>query len=1787
MTSRAHRPALLCLLAMALAVAAPAQNGPPEQKRGYKRPTISRGSPARPLTRPTGGRPADLSKDYIREHGNDAELTADDVADVVVTSETKSRHTGITHVYLRQRVDGLEVFGADSNFNVGPDGAVLSFGTSFLPEVREGVNRTSPEIGAVAAATAAAAHVGLTPGEPLAIVEEKGGVEQETVLGGGGIASTPIVVKLVYQPVAPGDVRLAWQVDLDEASGQHLWRMTVDAETGEVLHQEDYVVHDNWDLPAGEAGAAASADSAQAGDLEALVTRASPTPVLDGSSYRVLALPKESPNDGPQSLVENPADATASPFGWHDTDQASGAEFTLTRGNNVHAYLDQDSSNAPDAGFDVDGGAGLTFDFEADLAEHAQNYRDAVVTNLFYWNNLFHDVLYRYGFDEASGNFQANNYGRGGLGGDYVRAEAADGAGTNNANFSTPVESATSAGTPRMQMFLWPGDQFGLANQVVVDGVGTFDAAWARFSPAPTVAGTAGAIVNAGNGCAAADYAGAPATDWIAIVTGANTGCQNIDKARRATEAGAEALIVANTSSTRPVLTGSLATPGPAIPVASINLADGNTIRAAVAAGSVTGTVRKHPSHPGIRDGDFENGIVLHEYGHGVSIRLTGGPAVNCLSGDEQGGEGWSDYFAMIMTTNPAIDSGNGQRGMGPYALFQPNRQGAGIRPLPYSRTMEIQPFTYDSIKSGAWLSGATLAVPHGVGHGWAAVLWDVTWDLIGKHGFNPDLYAPWHSGGNNRALQYVIDGLKLQGCGPGFVVARDAIIAAAEALDPGDVCTLWASFARRGLGFGAVQGTTSRADNSEAFDTHPACRAGFVGNVAASPAINVVNVGSTVPLNFSFPGGQGLQVFAENSPYSRQVECSTLRTLDPNATFTTPRPFPVAMQSPGGSGLSFDSRTGLYTFTWKTDAAWAGTCREAVLTRTDGVQHRAYFFFDSQPSHRVTGQVRDSAGQPVPNATVRIVGSAYGAVLTDAEGFFAFPAVAVGTYTATATPAGAGCVLPRTLEFSVTRPTRLDFILPTRVDAFGYACRNEVTAFEEASFVEPITGTSGVGTVELPFPFVFYGQSYDRVYVCANGFVEFAGPTTTNCSSANGTIPGTGRPNGAIYPFWDDLVVDASASIRTELKGAAPNRRFVIEFRNVHVSGNTSQRLDFNAVLLENGQLLTQLRNIANDIREQGSSATLGIEMHTGTVALMYSLNTAALAAEPAVTTIRYTPPQLHTVSGQVSDTDGTPEPGATLTLQTAAFTLTATTDAGGLYSFPGVPAGTYTATAAVGRCKGVTETLVVAGDATLDLTLSDVPDAFGYRCGLESAAFEEAGTIQPITGTSGVGAVAIPFPFTFYGETYSSVYVCANGFVEFAGPATTNCSSANGTIPGTGRPNGAVYPFWDDLVVDALASIRTELKGAAPDRRFVVEFRNVHISGNTAQRLDFNVVLFEDGQVLTQYRNLAAVDRERGNSATLGLEMHTGTVALMYALNLAILPAEPAVTTIRYVPPVLFAVSGLVRDASGNPAPGVTVTLERAPLVLTATTDAAGSYSFGHAPAGAYTATARAGGCSGHSLSATVTADTTLDFTLGDISDEFGYRCRLENHAFEEAETILPISGDDLEPVAGGVELPFAFTFYGQTYTDLFVCTNGYLEFAGPTTSSCVFTNTALPNANRPNGAIYALWDDVVVDASASIRADVKGTTPNRTFVIEYRNVRFISGTQRLDFNIVLHEDGRVMTQYRNLADDGRERGNSATIGIEDHTGGVSLAFSLNEAVLPVEPTVASIVYRPPGLP
>ena len=706
---------------------------------------------------------------YVKGQHKALGLKASDLGDMVVSDKYVSRHTGATHVYLVQRHKGIEVFNAILNVTVAADGSVASVGNRFVPNLNAAVNSAVPGRSAAQAVTNAGRHVGLTV-KGLAVKESKGGAAREVLFNEGGVAAEPIGAKLVYEPLDSGKVRLAWQVELNERDGSNWWNMRVDAATGAVIGQADYV------------------------DQE--------------GSYNVFALPKENPDDGPRTLVVDPAVSPASPFDWHDTNGLPGGEFTITRGNNAWAYTDRDANNKPDQNGSPEGGAGLLFDFALNLAQPPINYRDAAVTNLFYWNNIVHDVLYNYGFDEAAGNFQANNYGKGGKGTDAVDAEAQDGSGLNNANFGTPPDGKN----PRMQMFEWT---YPFPNEITVNAPPaiagqTIPASAAQFGPQLTDVGPITGnvtIVNdgtapTGDGCQSFTV---PAGNIALVDRGT---CNFTVKAANADGAGASALIVVNNSLGSPVLmAGAVAVD---IPSVMIRKVDGDTLKANATGLNVTldvtdpATLAANPN----RDSDLDSTVIAHEYGHGVSNRLTGGPAhVACLNNAEQMGEGWSDFIALFLTAN-ALDTATTARGVGNYLGWE-GPTGFGIRPTPYSTDITVDPVTYGALATG------TLTVPHGVGYAWASMLWEVYWNLVAKHSFNPNVYASWETGGNNLAMQLVIDGMKLQPCSPGFVDGRDAILAADELLTGGDnQCEIWAGFAKRGLGTGASQGSSKKLDD-------------------------------------------------------------------------------------------------------------------------------------------------------------------------------------------------------------------------------------------------------------------------------------------------------------------------------------------------------------------------------------------------------------------------------------------------------------------------------------------------------------------------------------------------------------------------------------------------------------------------------------------------------------------------------------------------------------------------------------------------------------------------------------------------------------------------------------------------------------------------------------------------------------------------------------------------------------------------------------------------------------
>lgn len=749
-------------------------------------------------------------------------LSAQDLASPAVTSHYTDAATGLTHVYLRQRHQGIEVYGAVANVTVAGNGRVVALNQNFVAGTVAKARTIAPTL-TPAAAVAAAARALNMPAPRSLSVEQAGQPAEGMTFSNAGISLEKIPVKLMYQPMASGELTLAWDVTLAPLDGAHYWNVRVDAQTGALLDKDDYTISEPVSF------AEMTQHALSSGNWQQVMAPTTANKVTVPNSYNVYPLTIESPSHGARQVVVNPVSATFSPFGWHDVNGVAGADSTNTKGNNVFAYLDRGNTNTYRKGNSPDGGPTQIFDFPFDAALQPEGYKDAAITNLFYWNNLMHDVMAAKGFTEEAGNFQVKNYGSiSGVplpgGDDQVLAEAQDGAGLaapnlNNANFSAPPDGTR----PRMQMYLW--DKSELTINVTAPStlagalIATEGSIGRRLIKVGPVTGNL-VLVNDGSatptfGCTTPYTNAADVNGNIALI---DRGTCNFGlKVKNAQLAGARMVVVIDNvvGGTVPIsMGGSPDTVGVRIPSVAILKSDGDRIKAALQAGS-TVSLSVPPSVTMYRDGDFDNGIIAHEFGHGISIRLTGGRLnASCLNNAEQMGEGWSDFFGLWMTTKVG-DVGTTGRGIGTYATFEPTT-GRGIRPTRYSTDMTINPSTYALIGTTGY--GAVTGQQHAIGYVWCTALWDLNWALIGRYGYNANLTA--NTGGNNIAMRLVMEGLKLQSCRPGFLDGRNAILKADTLLNgAANASLIWRTFARRGMGFNAVQGlSNSTTDNTAGF---------------------------------------------------------------------------------------------------------------------------------------------------------------------------------------------------------------------------------------------------------------------------------------------------------------------------------------------------------------------------------------------------------------------------------------------------------------------------------------------------------------------------------------------------------------------------------------------------------------------------------------------------------------------------------------------------------------------------------------------------------------------------------------------------------------------------------------------------------------------------------------------------------------------------------------------------------------------------------------------------------
>ncbi|KAI0288984.1 extracellular elastinolytic metallo proteinase [Russula brevipes] len=677
--------------------------------------------------------------------------------------------TGVTHVFFRQMINGIEVADGDINVNV-KDGAVISYGDSFY---RGGV----PSIFLMDEPTTPGPHAEFCDILQDSVIERLNLLQQQVVaadqvtMSGSSRKDEPLErmqrlyrwncehVRTPYEFAQMGFVKPDDLVDPRDALLQFMVAATPkDAVVADILSNygqiienmtswfESHFIGDDTTVPVemiDNVPDAVSPVKAKPvyiqlpnGDktiltqawrfevemrdnwYEAVVSRRAPHRILSvvdwasdspvpsepaqrpPATYHVFPFGINDPSEGDRSIEKENFDPLASPLGWHVIPVANDplssnikkkgrySNYTTTIGNNVFAHENWEGQYSWLQNYRPDGGKQLIFNYtyhpkpanKSDSLDEAKKYINTTVTQLFYTSNLVHDLYYRYGFDEVSGNFQQHNFGRGGEEGDAVIANAQDGSGFNNANFMTPPDGQNG----RCRMYLW------------------------------------------------------------------------------------------------------------------------NT------------------ANP-YRDGDLEAGIVIHELSHGLSIRLTGGPANSgCLGWGESGGmgEGWGDFLATTIRSNAVYSDY-------PMGAWAANRD-KGIRNYPYSLNKTINPSTYKTLdKPGYW--GV-----HAIGEVWAEMLWVVSQRLIAKHGFIESLFPPLPledgtipvgdfyrttdastqlvpKHGNSLVVQLVLNAMKLQQCRPGFIESRDAIIQADQVLTGGEnFCDLWLAFAEKGLGIDSrVDGRT------------------------------------------------------------------------------------------------------------------------------------------------------------------------------------------------------------------------------------------------------------------------------------------------------------------------------------------------------------------------------------------------------------------------------------------------------------------------------------------------------------------------------------------------------------------------------------------------------------------------------------------------------------------------------------------------------------------------------------------------------------------------------------------------------------------------------------------------------------------------------------------------------------------------------------------------------------------------------------------------------------------
>jgi hypothetical protein len=711
----------------------------------------------------------------------------------LVDNGTQQLRNGATVARLSQQIDGVLVNDGELRVLMHADGSFAAVSGTLLPATAKPSFVSSPS---QALAHALDRQYGAARPQ-LAITEagDRGGWQALEVTSTPALQVTSARAR--REMVKQGDSLIeAWAVEIEgDAAPDPLTdpsiptfaahRYLIADATGAVLRDDDLVQRDAYVYRAyfETTGNRRPLD----GPLESFAPH--PTGVPDGSAPGIV----------PSNLVVMEAFNSTN-------DKWLADNATTTSGNNAEAFADLDANRVFSPGDvrpEVKSGRILNYAYNHELEPLATpDQSKAAAVNAFFLVNWMHDWWYDSGFTERTANAQLDNFGRGGVAGDPLLVTSQAGANTglrNNADMSTPSDGAR----PRMRMFLWTaGTLTSLTTPAGAVRSEGFTATPHVFDLTAEVVAGVDATAPTNDGCQPInDVSGKIVLLVFSGVCGSSATVLN------AKAAGAIGVIIADGTLEDPrALAGNAAAN---IPGLAIGKTDGDHLAAAIAAGAVTVTMHSSLSGPE-RDGDLDNGVVAHEWGHYLHHRLA------ICGGQQCGGmsEGWGDFNALMMMVREG-DNRDGVYAMGVYALSDgtPDVAYFGIRRFPYSRDRTKNDLSFRHIGNENPLptttpggGGGANSEVHNTGEVWATMMWEALNVLADAHGVNV---------ARRRMSDYVVAGLLLTPPDASFTEARDAILAASSALDTDDMILMAAAFAGRGAGSCAVSPAKSSATNA------------------------------------------------------------------------------------------------------------------------------------------------------------------------------------------------------------------------------------------------------------------------------------------------------------------------------------------------------------------------------------------------------------------------------------------------------------------------------------------------------------------------------------------------------------------------------------------------------------------------------------------------------------------------------------------------------------------------------------------------------------------------------------------------------------------------------------------------------------------------------------------------------------------------------------------------------------------------------------------------------------